>query len=129
MKKIKKATAKQAYVNAQADIRGHLKKIAAGIDAQETDSPDWADVGDVQHLASILKGASDQLHHEGEYAELACLRCGKSYMHDEQHRCNRRSPADEGIDAARADFRIQKDRGYAYDARGRLRKVSIPRRN
>lgn len=75
-------TALDAYMAHHAAALALLARITEAL-ANHDDAPvedpdtdiDWGHVGDIAETRKALQEISDRLFSEGEYAEVACLRC------------------------------------------------------
>jgi len=77
-----KPTALDAYMGHHAATLALLSRITEHF-ANHDDSPaeglTWAHVGDIAETRRTLQELSDRLFSEGEYAEVACLRCPATF--------------------------------------------------
>ena len=76
-------TALDAYMGHHADALALVERIRDAI-ANHDDSPDpesinWGHVGDIAETRKALQEITDRLFSEGEYAEVACLRCPATF--------------------------------------------------
>jgi len=84
--------AERREANAQAAMAAYMEHhqaslaLLARITATLTNHDDapaeglhWGHVGDAGSIRSALQAISDQLHQEGEHAEVACLRCTATF--------------------------------------------------
>ena len=75
-------TALDAYMAHHAAALALIERIREAI-ANHDDSPaeglTWAHVGDIAETRRTLQELSDRLFSEGEYAEVACLRCSAAF--------------------------------------------------
>ena len=86
-------TALDAYMEHHAAALALLARITEHL-ANHDDAPaeglHWGHVGDIASTRKALQEISDRLFSEGEYAEVACLRCpatfGTSTELDAHHR-------------------------------------------
>ena len=79
-------TALDAYMAHHAASVALLARISEAIanhDDAPVEDPDtditWGHVGDIASTRKALQELSDRLFSEGEYAEVACLRCGAAF--------------------------------------------------
>lgn len=76
-------TAMDAYMEHHQAILALLDRIRTTIvnhdDAPGEEGPNWGDVGDAAETRRVLQELSDRLHQEGEYATVACTRCGATF--------------------------------------------------
>jgi len=77
-----KPTAIEAYMTHHAAALALLARITDAI-ANHDDAPadglNWGHVGDIAETRTTLQELSDRLFSEGEYAEVACLRCPATF--------------------------------------------------
>jgi hypothetical protein len=75
-------TALDAYMAHHAATLALLARITEHI-ANHDDTPadglHWGDVGDIAETRKTLQELSDRLFSEGEYAQVACLRCPATF--------------------------------------------------
>ncbi len=79
-------TALDAYMGHHVAALALLARITehlANHDDAPVDDPDsditWGHVGDIAETHKVLQELSDRLFSEGEYAEVACLRCPATF--------------------------------------------------
>jgi len=75
-------TAEQAYMGhhqAALTLLARITEAIANHDDAPADGLDWGHVGDIAETRKVLQELSDRLFSEGEYAEVACLRCPATF--------------------------------------------------
>jgi hypothetical protein len=79
-------TALDAYMahhDAALELLARITEHLANHDDAPVEDPDtditWGHVGDIAETRKVLQELSDRLFSEGEYAEVACLRCPATF--------------------------------------------------
>lgn len=90
-----------ATTQALADLARIAERLTAQRDAlRGGQSAHWGDAGTASHTAAAIREIADQMFGEGEYAHVACLRCGGSYANGGDPNDHRAHAAYEAVLAA-----------------------------